>query len=176
MDYLSSKWTRMVLAAIILAMCIGCDQATKRIATETLRGETPRSYLANMLRLEYSLNPGAFLSLGSSLSPSLRFWLFTVSNGVLLVAVGWYLVSRWDMRLTMFVALVSFLAGGSGNLLDRMLHEGMVTDFLILGIGPLSTGIFNVADVAITAGAVTVAFLHYQDPPAQKLSDGRTDL
>jgi signal peptidase II len=172
MNFLCSKAARILLAAVMLTACIGCDQATKRIATATLRHEGPRSYLANTLRLEYSLNPGAFLSLGGNLPPGLRFWLFTVSNAALLVAVAWYLLARWDMRLTMFVALVSFLAGGIGNLMDRMLHDGLVTDFLILGVGPLSTGIFNVADEAITTGALAAACLHYRETPVQQPPQG----
>lgn len=44
------------------------------------------------------------------------------------------------------------VGGGLANWLDRMLHDGAVTDFVSLGLGPLRTGIFNVADVAIVAG------------------------
>ncbi|HEY8123705.1 MAG TPA: signal peptidase II, partial [Myxococcota bacterium] len=36
---------------------------------------------------------------------------------------------------------------------DRVLNAGAVTDFVSLGVGPLRTGIFNLADVAIMAGA-----------------------
>jgi signal peptidase II len=46
-------------------------------------------------------------------------------------------------------------AGGASNLIDR-LARGTVTDFMNVGIGPLRTGIFNLADVAITLGAVLV--------------------
>lgn len=45
-----------------------------------------------------------------------------------------------------------FLGGGVSNLLDRLIH-GTVIDFMNVGIGPLRTGIFNVADMAIMLGA-----------------------
>jgi len=45
-----------------------------------------------------------------------------------------------------------FVAGGLSNLVDRI-AMGRVIDFLNIGIGPFRTGIFNVADVAIMAGA-----------------------
>jgi signal peptidase II len=45
-----------------------------------------------------------------------------------------------------------FVAGGASNLLDRILY-GTVIDFMNVGIGPLRTGIFNVADMAIMLGA-----------------------
>jgi len=53
------------------------------------------------------------------------------------------------------VAAVALLfAGGVGNLIDRVTSGGSVVDFIKLGIGPVRTGIFNVADVAITVGAL----------------------
>lgn len=42
---------------------------------------------------------------------------------------------------------------GCGNLIDRIAHGGCVTDFLNVGVGGLRTGIFNIADAAIVAGA-----------------------
>jgi signal peptidase II len=49
------------------------------------------------------------------------------------------------------VGLALIFAGGASNLLDRVAH-GSVIDFMNVGVGPLRTGIFNVADVAIMAG------------------------
>ncbi|MBH0192527.1 MAG: signal peptidase II, partial [Nitrospira sp.] len=46
------------------------------------------------------------------------------------------------------------LSGGVANLLDRMFYDGRVVDFMNLGIGGFRTGIFNVADVCITAGVL----------------------
>ena len=45
-------------------------------------------------------------------------------------------------------------AGGASNLADRLLYDGYVVDFINIGIGSFRTGIFNIADVAITAGVV----------------------
>jgi len=50
------------------------------------------------------------------------------------------------------VALAVIIAGGVGNLIDRLRFAGRVTDFLYLQAGPLHTGVFNVADMAITFG------------------------
>ena len=43
-------------------------------------------------------------------------------------------------------------------MIDRILHKGTVVDFLNVGIGPLRTGIFNIADVAIMGGAIILFF------------------
>ena len=44
------------------------------------------------------------------------------------------------------------IGGGLGNLIDRILNQGAVIDFMNIGIGPIRTGVFNVADLAILAG------------------------
>ena len=66
------------------------------------------------------------------------------------------LVAKWNMPLANFVALVLVLAGGIGNVIDRVLHNGLVTDFLNLGIGPVRTGIFNVADMVLVIGGLAL--------------------
>jgi signal peptidase II len=60
------------------------------------------------------------------------------------------------------VSIVGFslvIAGGIGNLIDRIGNGGVVTDFMNLGIGRIRTGIFNVADVIIMIG-VAVLLVH----------------
>ena len=55
------------------------------------------------------------------------------------------------------LGLVLFIAGGASNWIDRVLR-GSVVDFLNMGIGPLRTGVFNLADVAIMLGAALFVF------------------
>jgi signal peptidase II len=97
-------------------------------------------------------DPGAFLSLGAGLEAGPRFWLLTIGTGLLLISVVVVLVRRVDLRWSSFLALTLIVAGGAGNLWDRV-AQGFVVDFVSLGLGPLRTGISNVADLAITAGA-----------------------
>lgn len=121
----------------------------------------PLSYLDGVFRIQYAENPGAFLSLFGGLPPAVRFWVLTVVNGVILAVVAGMLLSgRWPPDLWQWTALALILAGGIGNLIDRIRFDNHVIDFLILSTGPLQvpifgevrTGIFNVADIAITAG------------------------
>ena len=151
-----SKSSRFFLAIVVLASCIGCDQATKRIATETLRDAPRQSYLGDTMRLEYALNPGGFLGLGGRLPDSARYWVFIALNSLLMLGVAGVLILRWEMQLVAFVSLAFILAGGIGNLIDRATQNGLVTDFLNVGIGPLRSGIFNVADMAVTFGAIAL--------------------
>ena len=75
-----TKRARLLLALFILISGIGCDQITKQIATEQLRGSPPLSFLGDTVRLHYTENRGAFLGLGNTLSPELRFWTLTVQS------------------------------------------------------------------------------------------------
>ena len=63
------------------------------------------------------------------------------------------------MPFTLFTAMLFMLVGGIGNLIDCVTNNGLVTDFLNIGIGPVRTGIFNVTDMAVTCGAIAAVFL-----------------
>lgn len=56
------------------------------------------------------------------------------------------------------------LSDGIGNLLDRLLHDGRVIDFMNLGLGSLRTGIFNIADVCITTGVLLLVLHTFRRP------------
>lgn len=148
------KTTRLFLALFVLMTGVGCDQITKQIAAEKLSASAPVSFLGDTVRMQYAENSGAFLGLGHTLPRALRFWLLTVSTAGLLGLLAWILIVKWDMRRTRFTAVALILAGGMGNLIDRLLQDGVVVDFINLGVGPVRTGIFNVADVAITSGVI----------------------
>jgi signal peptidase II len=177
---LEARWfhpVRILLAGLVLSTCIGCDQTTKYLATRTLKHQPRQTYWADMVRLEYALNSGGCLRLGGDLSPTARWWIFIGFNSLLTAGLCGYLVKHRHMSLPMYVALIAIIAGGLGNLIDRVFHQGLVTDFINIGVGPLRTGIFNVADVAITVGAIIALALSLwparaasQEPPLQTIA------
>jgi signal peptidase II len=65
-------------------------------------------------------------------------------------------VIRGRLRAATAIGLTLFVAGGLSNWIDRA-TAGRVVDFLNVGIGPVRTGVFNVADMAIMAGALVFA-------------------
>ena len=144
---------RIVLIVVILVSCVGCDQTTKSLARNHLQGQASVSFLGDTLRLQYAENPGAFLSLGASLPHRWAILAFTVGGAAMLLAAFTYaiLVSAPERMQVIAVALIC--GGGVGNLLDRLRYQGYVTDFLNVGFGSIRTGIFNLADVALMAGA-----------------------
>jgi signal peptidase II len=144
---------RLFILGIVLAT-IGCDRATKQLAVDHLAGRSGQRYLADTVRLQYVENRGAFLGLGASLPGWARTTLFVVGTGLLLagmVALG----LRHRVTGPCLVGLALLWSGGVSNLVDRVVH-GSVVDFLNVGMGPLRTGVFNMADVAIMAGCALV--------------------
>lgn len=146
---------RALLFLLVSATCIGCDRVAKAVATEELRSSEPVTFLGGVVRFEYAENPGAFLGLGRGLSESARFWWLGIATAIVL---AWMLVAFFRRaRAGAFesAAIALIVAGGAGNLVDRLVH-GRVVDFVSVGIGGVRTGIFNVADVAITGGALAL--------------------
>jgi len=144
---------QLVLLVVVVST-IGCDRVTKHVATTALAGVSTRSYLADTVRLEYVENTGGFLGLGADWPDAVRMTLFTTGTGlVLLVMVGLAVRLHWHGRRLIGVWLV--FAGGASNWVDRV-ARGSVVDFMNVGVGPLRTGIFNVADVAIMVGVAVL--------------------
>jgi len=125
----------------------------KLAAVRFLDGRPPVELLGGTLRLTLVENPGAFLGLGRSLPEAARRAILVVGIGaVLLGALAWLMAAR-SLRPAKTLAAVLMIGGGLSNLLDR-LPDGRVTDYVVLSAGPLRTGVFNLADAAILAGAI----------------------
>lgn len=154
-----------------VVMTVGCDRVTKHVATTALAGRPVRSLLADTVRLAYVQNAGGFLSLGADLPAAVRTSLFIVATGVLLLALVAYGIRlRWRGWAAFGLAL--FVAGGVSNWVDRVLH-GSVIDFITVGVGPLRTGVFNVADVAILVGVAIVLISEFTRPSNRVRPDPR---
>ena len=75
---------------------------------------------------------------------------------VLLGGLALHLWRSSELRVIQVIGLAMILGGGLANLGDRMSY-GFVRDFAQLRLGPVRTGVFNGADLAITTGVVVVA-------------------
>jgi signal peptidase II len=149
-----TKLPRTFLIFLITLSCIVSDQVSKFVVKQYLQPGDFYSYVGDTFRLQYAENSGAFLGLGANLPDPWRHLLFTILVGIFLVALLIYLLRSAELPSFATVCLSLVCAGGLSNLIDRIAYEGRVVDFLNVGIGPLRTGIFNVADMAITFGAL----------------------
>lgn len=148
-----NRLSRLGLVLLILSACVGCDQATKNIAKQSLQSSAPISLLNDIVRIEYTENPGAILGLGANLPAELRLYVSIVFAAIVLGVALIFAIRPSDLRSIQIAGLALMAAGGVGNLIDRLFNDGAVIDFVSLGIGSLRTGIFNFADVAVFAGA-----------------------
>jgi len=144
---------RLLLLGLML-VTLAADQWTKQLARTHLAGQEVHRYAGDVLTLLYAENSGAFLSLGANLPHLLRRVIFDGIVGIGLLAAAWVLFTGRMQSKADEVALAFIVAGGIGNLIDRVQFGGRVTDFIYLAAGPLHTGVFNVADMAITAGVI----------------------
>lgn len=156
MQTFSLRLNKAVLVLSILIGTVGCDQVSKTVARDSIAVTGPHSYFGGTVRLETTENPGAFMNLGQHWPQPYRF-LFLQAGVMLTLAGAAFVLWRRRNGLLFTTALALVLAGGLGNLLDRLWKDS-VTDFLFVGWGPVHTGIFNVADVAIVAGVLLIAF------------------
>jgi signal peptidase II len=163
--------SKILLFCICCFAFISCDRITKNIAKEELKNKEPYSYLHDTVRLEYVENTGAALSLGDDLPAKASFWLLSIVPLVFLLGVlGYTLKNARHMHSMKVFSLALLFSGGIGNIIDRILFDRHVTDFLNIGLGTLRTGIFNVADICVTAGAIGMLLFYRDSKPAPVVS------
>jgi len=135
------------------------DRLTKYLAVEFLKGSGSRSFFSNVFVLVYAENTGAFLSLGRNWNIYAKYVVLLIIPIIICIVGLLYLMfkERKDHHIIICSCIVG---GGIGNLVDRLLNEFTVTDFMNFGIGHLRTGILNVADISVTFGII--AFIVFE--------------
>lgn len=149
----------------IAGLIVALDQWTKGLVRDNLvLGGTwlPESlaWLSPYARIVNWYNTGAAFGLfqnGSVIFATLAF--------IVICALIYYFPQvdkkDWTLRLAMSMQL----AGASGNLIDRLMRDGRVTDFISVGTFP----VFNVADASISVGTVVLLLgVYLQERAAQK--------
>lgn len=158
-----SAYENICMTGFVLSLCVALDQTTKRVAEQILSGEPVHSFLFDTIRLHFIKNPGAFLGFGADYSSSIKFYLFILIPILFLIAAIIFLCLARDIKLSQRVMIALMVGGGIGNMIDRLIFDGRVTDFINMGIGPVRTGIFNIADVALMAGAIGLLFCGFKE-------------
>ncbi len=159
---LFSRFTPLAIAAIVV---IG-DRLSKLEIQSALSSYDSIPVIAGWLRIIHTENPGAAFGMLAQGNPILRSLVLIGVSGLVLLFVAWAL---WSNRSTLNSWLSRFglsliLGGAAGNLYDRIVHQ-TVTDFIEVYHRGWSFPAFNVADSAITVGAILLLLdLWRQDP------------
>jgi signal peptidase II len=149
---------RALLVLPLLGLIVGLDQLTKHWAEVYVRPRGIVTVIPELMDLRYARNAGAFFSLGADLAAPLRRGLLSTASVLMLLLSG-ALYLRADAASSRLRWALSLLAAGAvGNLIDRV-RSGEVVDFVHLHVGPLlHWATFNLADAAITAGLLLLAW------------------
>ncbi len=145
-----------IVGAIVLV-----DAFTKLLAVDRLVPvHMPHPVIGEWVRFTLVYNRGA--AFGLHLGPYSR-WLFVVLTAVALVVLwSLYRGSAPEARLKV-VALASVAGGAIGNVVDRLRWSRGVVDFLDVGVGAWRWPTFNVADIAVSLGACTLAVVLWRE-------------
>ncbi len=142
-------------------MTVGCDQASKELTRQKVAPQSFIPVIENHLILTNVENTGAMLGFGQDFHPIVKKIIFQGLPLLVLVIMLFRIMTKPNLNTFLLVAFALVIGGGIGNLIDRIAY-GSVTDFFQLRLGFLRTGIFNLADVAVTTGVLLLLFLIFR--------------
>jgi signal peptidase II len=137
-----------LLAAIVIILV---DQLTKIMTVRAFSLGERKAIIPDLFDLTLAYNKGAAFSFLANAGGWQR-WFFTIFGLVAACFIIWLLVRHSGQRL-FCVALTLILGGAVGNVIDRI-YRGQVVDFLLVYHNNWFFPAFNVADSAITLGAI----------------------
>ena len=146
------------LLAGVVGSTLLLDVLTKQWIVTTLVLYEIRPVLGDVLRFNYTHNPGA--AFGINIGEHSRLFFLALSL-VALVVLGLMYRSTPRRDVLRLVAVALVCGGAIGNILDRLRYEAGVVDFIDIGIGSHRFWIFNIADSAVSIGAVLLLISFY---------------
>jgi len=139
---------------LVVAAIVVLDIVTKLVAVRVLPPYLGVPLLGDALQLRLVYNTGA--AFGLNVGEHSRWIFMGLSVAAIVVLISMLRSMRPGDRLRLY-ALAAICAGALGNLIDRVRSARGVVDFLDVGVGALRWPTFNVADMAVTCGAIALA-------------------
>jgi signal peptidase II len=159
------------------ATVIAADLVSKLLAERFLMPRyVPHHIIGNVVRFTLAYNPGAAFSMSAGVYSRYIFGALAVVALVVLWRL-YQMTGRGERagdRLRI-VALGLAFGGAAGNLIDRFRSAAGVVDFIDIGVGDVRFWTFNVADSAVTVGALALAWslarAEGETPPTSQTPD-----
>jgi signal peptidase II len=148
----------LLTLGIVSGTLFAVDWVTKTLVTRELAFRESLSVLGEVVRFTYIVNEGAAFGLYLGSVSKTVFLVLSALAAVLVLAV--YVYGEDEGWLKRF-ALALILGGALGNIHDRI-ASGSVVDFIDIGIGAYRWPVFNVADIAVTVGAILLGLAYLQ--------------
>jgi signal peptidase II len=139
-----------ILGAVVV---IALDQITKAAISSRFLMHESYTVINGLFNLVYVMNPGAAFGFLASASATFRYIFFIGITFTAILLIIYYLVKSKPDSIVTVISLTLIFAGAVGNLIDRI-RFGAVVDFLDVYINTWHWPAFNVADSAITVGAI----------------------
>lgn len=136
-----------ITAAVILAL-VGADQLTKYLVLTHLADGSKMTVIPDILQFRFAANTGAAFSLFTG-----KTWLLSVVTAAILFGAAFVLAKGLLNTRAEKWSLVLIIAGGLGNLIDRI-FRGYVVDFIEVLF--MKFAVFNFADCCVTIGAAVL--------------------
>lgn len=147
----------IVLAVVVLTL----DQITKFWAVSHLDWHHPREVLP-ILNFALTYNRGAAFSVLNNTSNWTHVFFVSLTLVISVVLLVWLKKSLNRKQTMECIGLSMILGGAWGNLFDRF-YYGYVIDFIDVHVGPYHWPVFNIADTAISIGAIIVLVIALRD-------------
>lgn len=146
-------FNRRIGLPLLFLLLVVADQLSKILVQQFIPPGGERIHIiGNILNFVYIKNP--FGAMGLKFGPP---WVHLITSALATLIVGFIFIRNWlknDLAsLSSDIGMVMVLSGAIGNLLDKLLR-GFVIDFIDIGISQYRFWSFNIADAAITVGAI----------------------
>jgi signal peptidase II len=158
--------TKAALLGAVVAGILVFDLGTKLLVQRHLDLYRQVDVIGEYVRLTYIYNPGA--AFGISVGPYSRQIFLGLSVVALGALIGMYRYTPAGDRMRL-LAIALICGGATGNIIDRVRSQAGVVDFIDIGVGDIRWPIFNIADMAVTAGAIILAISLWSE---ERRSDG----
>lgn len=163
------RWVWLSLAVV------AADRATKATVEILTEEGYRRAVIDNFIYLVHARNPGIAFGIFSDATPKWLTALLILGSLGVVGILAWILIAGHAGAKLGQAGLALILGGATGNVTDRILH-GAVTDFFEVILVSYHWPAFNVADSAITIGAILVALDLIAGTRAPATESGQKDI
>ncbi len=155
-----SRRSLFIILTIIITIAI--DQISKILVRTYVVPSERLNIIGEYFTLHNVENAGAFLGMGSDLSPIMKLILLLILPIMVLGFVTVHIFKDKSLDNLSVFAFASIIGGGIANVFDRIAY-GSVTDFFHIDLGGVfRTGIFNMADLSVTTGMIMLFALSFK--------------
>lgn len=164
------KLSRTLSIVLLIVANIAIDQISKIIVRAKIAQHEVIELIGEYFIMTKVENSGAFLGMGSDLSPTLKWIFLLILPVIVLSGVVYYILTNKTLDRLSLIAFCCIVGGGIANVFDRFLY-GSVTDFFHIDLGGIfRTGIFNVADMSVSFGMILLVIASFKQKKQEKIT------